>query len=207
MAITVTWTASGLWAWFAENPGAIAAARLKTLIRKAQRQTFEEWLSMKSGQSVGIGVRFGERGFSALALSMRAASYRHHQIKRLGTVLPYTSPQGSSLGGASGGMRDAILGGSGARVAAKNDGQTMVTTTLAITGAQVLNMPNPAGTNPLYRRQFLAFDAGGKLDAAWLKQRSDELAWIFIAQDLQKAHRREMRAAAAVQNEASAGAA
>jgi hypothetical protein len=205
--ITVTWTASGLWAWFADNPGAIAAARLKTLIRKAQKQTFQEWLGMKSGQPVGIGLRFSERGFNALALSMRAASYRHHQQKRLGRALPYTSPQGSSLGGASGSMRDAILGGSGTRVTAKNDGQDTVTTQMAITGANVLNMPNPAGTNPLYRRQFLAFDAGGKLDAEWLRNRSNELAWLFIAQDLQKAQRRVLRAQATLQNDAAAGAA
>ena len=189
MPVSISFTMEGMWSWLHANPDAIARAKLVSCVRLAQRDAFREWASQGRGQPVGLELRFSERGFSLLGMTPRAASYQTRQIKFFGKVLPYASPDNNT-----GQMRSLVLGGGYA--ISNLAGDEAVTTQFSVTGANILN--RLGGNKSVYRQEFLGFDRGGKADAAWLKTRSNELAWERIKKEVQSGQKnKEINAAIA----------
>lgn len=202
MSVSISWTADGLWSWLIENEGDIPRAKIVRAVRRAQKQAFLDWCKLPL---IGLSLRFSPRGFADLGLTPRSRGYQRRQIKKLGQVLPYVSPNGSQ-DGASGTMRNAVMSG-GYRVSSINGTGNAVTTQLSVTGARQLNRISDEHHGATYRREFLGFDAGGKKDAEWILARTNELAMQYLRKDMERARKKVLVRQRYAQNNASYGAA
>lgn len=202
--VKITWTADGLWAWLANNPGTLRRERVYAILRKAQKQTLTEWTQMRAS-GVGLAMRFDPQSAALLGLTQRSPKYREQQRRTLGGIFPYVAPlsRGRLQLSPSGTMRRAVLGG-GFGIASKNTGGEVVTTQITVTGARILNYNNSPNA-ALYRREFLGFDVGGRRDAEWIKRRGNELAGPALLMEIQRANRRTIIAYGAELDALTAG--
>lgn len=192
-------TANGVWTFLLANPEAVQRERILTIVKNAQKQAFDEWTKTVGG-SVGLALRFRPEAFGVLQLTRRSTGYQTRQIKTLGSLYPYVAPLSKKTEGntskPSGQMRNEILGG-GYNIQGKNTGNNVATTQLSITGARTLNLlgtsgPQASGKGPIYRREFLGFDRGGRRDAEWLVKRANELTQDMLLKELQNGGRQKV---------------
>jgi hypothetical protein len=194
VAETFTWDASGQWAWLDQNPGAVRAARLKTIARASHKQALEEWCTRTGRES--LQFRGSNAAFAALELSTRVSRrYRLWQYKVFGNVMPYRSPRAKAKDEPEHMMNLLRHRGAGYNISAMNSTET-VQTRLTLPGTRILNrIKAPYGAR--YRREFLALDGAGQEDLAWVAKRANELFLEGFKAEIAKARKRKLKPAAA----------
>lgn len=183
----------GAFAWMQRNRGALTQAEVARIALLAQSQAFAEWATRSGDRS--LRVRFDPKAFGLLGLRRRSPGYERRHLKAYGKVIPYFSPRRRSYLGAAMALtaprinpvallralapkgkhaRDlTLVPGSGWNLHPLARSRTVVTR-FTVRGMRILN--RGGARLEIYRRQFLAFGAGGRGDGQWIANRANELA-------------------------------
>lgn len=170
---------------------------LRTTVRKAHRQAWQEWCRMRGNAKVGLLNRFGRGAWARHQFTRRSPGYRRRQRRAWGHERPYESPPKRGPGGALIEKPDPIsmrgmmkTEGVGWRIQLKN-GSDEVMSILRLPGGRAMNTPQ----NQVYRREFLRISPLTP-DGAWLMDRMAELVDEVMAKRASKTGRKRLRRAA-----------
>ena len=178
MAVEIQLTADGLWTWLAENPDAKRTRIVSREVRRGHKTAFTDWATRgrpgRRAPPASLGARFGGQAMALYGLSRRTVKYEA-RVRRFygGRYLPYTSPSKQGGGGltASGEhLRDMVTRPGGFRVAGRNNTGAVVTTTLRLGAARILNF------HPKYRAEFIGFNRNDRISPKWITNRANGLA-------------------------------
>lgn len=185
--INVTITRAQIMAWLGKDTKD-ARRKYMDLTLTAQKQAVLEWSKLSPGDRLGLAYRFTPEAFAGLGLTYRSKRYQTQQIKSpLGAATPYVAPYTSlSKSGKrveSGSMRQQVLNGGYNADGRASHGDAV--TTYTVTGARILNQLGANGAR--YRDEFLNFGAGGRRDADWIANRTQELLLKWMQEDMHSA--------------------
>lgn len=182
--------AAGFWAWLDKHPGRLAEKRIRTIYRKAHKQTMEEFAQQGVGGNPERSIKHRFSAAYGQRVTPRSPQYTE-RVRRFfgGRYLPFTSP---TKYGTSGGrhLRDHIRKPGGYRVTGRN-GTEIVTTRLYLGAARALNF------HPHYRREFLALRSVNRVDGQAIEARVQELAIVALNSEINRTERRRIRMARA----------